>query len=87
MYIRPVYTKGMATTKVFRSGNSQAVRIPKEFRFDGDTVEIFRRGEEIVLRKPVKSMAEVFHLLAGMPDDFFAEGRQQPKMQKRRRMF
>ena len=76
----------MTTTKVFRSGNSQAVRIPKEFRVDTDTLEIFRRGHEIVLRKPRKSLAAVFHLLAGMPDDFFAEGRQQPKMQKRKRM-
>jgi antitoxin VapB len=77
----------MATTRVFRSGNSQAVRIPKEFRIDSPTVEIFRRGEEIVLRRPKKTLAEAFHLLAGMSDDFFGEGRKQPKMQKRRRMF
>ncbi len=87
MYTRRVYTQGMATTKVFRSGNSQAVRIPKEFRVDCDTLEIFRRGDEIVLRKPGKSLARAFELLAGMSPDFFAEGRQQPKMQKRKRMF
>jgi virulence-associated protein VagC len=39
----------MATAKVFRSGNSQAVQLPKEFRLASDEVEIFRRGE-IVLR-------------------------------------
>ena len=82
MYTRMVYAWDMTTTRVFRSGNSQAVRIPKKFRIDSDTVEILRRGEDIVLRKPKKSMAEVFHLLAGMSDDFFAAGRQQPKMQK-----
>ena len=87
MYTRRVYTSDMTTTKVFRSGNSQAVRIPKEFRFDTDTLEIFRRGDEIVLRKPGKSLARAFELLAGMSPDFFAEGRQQPKMQKRKRMF
>jgi antitoxin VapB len=72
---------------VFKSGNSQAVRIRREFRIDSDTVEIFRRGDEIVLRKPKKGLGAVFHLLASLPDDFFAEGRQQPKMQKRKRMF
>jgi len=32
----------MATTRVFRSGNSQAVRLPKEYRLKGPEVEIFR---------------------------------------------
>lgn len=54
----------MATTKVFKSGNSQAVRLPKEFQFDVDEVEIFRRGDEVVLRKKPKSW-----------DDYFAHGR------------
>ena len=39
------------TTTVFQSGNSQAVRLPKEFRFKSKTVEIFRRGDEVVLRE------------------------------------
>ena len=51
-------------TKVFQSGNSQVVRIPKAFRFDVDEVEIFRRGEEIVLRARPKHLGEAFHLLA-----------------------
>ncbi len=42
----------MATARVFKSGNSQAVRLPKEFRFDLDAVEVARRGDEIVLRAP-----------------------------------
>jgi virulence-associated protein VagC len=41
----------MATAKVFQSGNSQAVRLPKSFRLNGPEVEIFRRGDEIVLRE------------------------------------
>lgn len=40
----------MTLARVFQSGNSQAVRLPKEFRFDVDQVEIFRRGDEIILR-------------------------------------
>ena len=72
----------MAITKVFRSGNSQAVRIPREFRLDTDTVAIFRRGDELVLRKPAENLKEVFDVLVGLPDDFFKGGRRQPKMQK-----
>ena len=40
-------------TKVFQSGNSQAVRIPKEFQLEHDEVEIVKRGDELVIR-PVK---------------------------------
>ncbi len=41
----------MATAKVFRSGNSQAVRLPKQFRVKAKELEISRRGDEIVLRE------------------------------------
>ena len=41
--------------KVFKSGNSQAVRLPKGFRLDVREVEIFKRGKEVVLRPMVKS--------------------------------
>ncbi|HKW19134.1 MAG TPA: type II toxin-antitoxin system VapB family antitoxin [Terriglobales bacterium] len=60
----------MAIAKVFRSGNSQAVRLPKQFRFKSKEVEIFRRGEEIVLRERRGAMRKAFDLLAGLPDDF-----------------
>ena len=65
----------MTTAKVFQSGNSQAVRLPKEFRFDGSEVEIFRRGREVVLREKRTSLVEAFDLLAEMPDDFLADER------------
>jgi antitoxin VapB len=54
----------MAETTVFQSGNSQAVRLPKEFRFKSKTVEIFRRGDEVVLREKPRTMADV---LASLP--------------------
>jgi antitoxin VapB len=60
----------MATAKVFRSGNSQAVRLPKQYRFKGKEVEIFRRGEEVVLREKRGTMARAFELLAGLSDDW-----------------
>ena len=43
-----------------------------------DEVEILRRGEEVVLRKKRKTLREAFDVLASMPEDFFAEGRQDP---------
>ena len=64
----------MATARVFKSGNSQAVRLPKEFRLKGPEVEISRRGDEIVLRekpKKYKGLAEALDILAAMPDDMF----------------
>ncbi len=70
-------------TKVFRSGNSQAVRIPKEFRLDTDKVEILRRGDEIVIRKPLQNLARAFELLASLSSDFMKGGRRQGKAQKR----
>ncbi len=66
----------MPQTRVFKSGNSQAVRLPKEFRVDCEELEIFRRGDEIVLRPPRNNLAAAFDALAGIGDDFFEEGRQ-----------
>ena len=65
----------MATTRVFKSGNSQAVRLPKEFTVKSKELEIFRRGDEIVLREPGKGLDRAFELLTNLPDDFLAEGR------------
>jgi len=66
----------MTTTRVFKSGNSQAVRLPKEFCVNSKVLEIFRRGDEIVLREPSKGLARAFELLTSLPDDFLVEGRQ-----------
>lgn len=74
----------MGTTRVFRSGNSQAVRLPKEFQFKGKEVEIFRRGNEIVLRNKERSLARAFELLASLPDDFDLPGRDKELPQKRK---
>lgn len=73
----------MATARVFRSGNSQAVRLPKEFRLKAAEVEIFRRGDEIVLREKGKGLARAFQILADLPEDFFPEGRRDTAPQER----
>lgn len=46
------------TTTVFVSGNSQAVRLPKEFRVNSKFVEIFKRGNEIVLRERPQTVGD-----------------------------
>ena len=74
----------MATAKVFRSGNSQALRLPKEFRLKSKEVEIFRRGHEIVLREKSGLMARAFDLLAGLPDDLELPDRGSDIPQKRK---
>lgn len=73
----------MNTAKIFRSGNSQAVRLPKDFQFDVSEVEIYRRGDEVVLRKRPQNLTRVFDLLTDMSDDFMEDGRNQPPIQKR----
>ncbi len=73
----------MTYARVFQSGNSQAVRLPKEFRFDADQVEIFRQGNDIVLRQSPANAAAVFDLLTSLPADFMAEGRQDSPPQER----
>ena len=73
----------MNTAKIFKSGNSQAVRLPKEFQFDVPEVEIFCRGDEIVLRKKPQNLGRVFELLTELSDDFMENGRNQPCVQER----
>ncbi len=73
----------VTTTRVFKSGNSQAVRLPKEFSVKSKVLEIFRRCDEIVLRESAKGLARAFELLSNLPDEFFAEDRQDTPPQHR----
>ncbi len=73
----------MTTIKIDRNGASQSVQLPDGFQFDVDEVEILRRGDEVVLRKKRTNLREAFDLLASMPDDYFAEGRQDPPPETR----
>jgi antitoxin VapB len=73
----------MRKARIFQSGNSQAVRLPKQFRFHVDEVEILRRGQEIVLREPKRNLGQAFAALGALPEDFMADGRQDLPPQKR----
>jgi antitoxin VapB len=73
----------MGTARVFRSGNSQAVRLPKEFRFKSKEVEIFRRGDEVVLREKPVNMARAYELILSLPDDLEIHDRDNDLPQER----
>jgi len=73
----------MATAKVFRSGKSQAVRLPKGFRFTSTEVEVYRHGDEIVLRERKKGLERAFEILASLPNDIFPDARNDPPPQSR----
>lgn len=70
--------------KVFKSGNSQAVRLPKEFRVKASELEIFRRHDEIVLKLIPQDLGQVFDVLGELSDDFMSDGRNQPPLRARR---
>ena len=69
--------------KIFKSGNSQALRIPKEFQFRGKEVEILRRGKEIILREKPENLKQAFELLISLPADFFSQKRKDDPPQDR----
>ena len=73
----------MKTAKVFKNGNSQAVRLPREYQFDVSEVEVLKRGDEIILRKKRQNLKEAFELLTSLPEDFFDEARQDPSPETR----
>jgi len=50
----------MQTVKVFKLGRAQAVRIPARFRIDADEVQVFQRGDELVLRPKPQTAADGF---------------------------
>jgi antitoxin VapB len=74
-------------TRLFMSGNSQAVRIPREFQLEGEEVEIQRRGNTLVIRPKKLSWTPLTDSLKKFTEDFMGQGRRQPAIQKRKRSF
>jgi antitoxin VapB len=62
----------MATAKLFWTGRSQAVRLPKEFRFDGDTVSIRKDGNRVVLEPISQDWAWLDKIVGQFDEDFYA---------------
>jgi antitoxin VapB len=69
------------TAKLFRSGRSQAVRLPKEFRFEGDEVRIRRVGNGVLLEPKVMDVRAWLRAIDELRSEpFMPEGRNQPPM-------
>jgi antitoxin VapB len=64
--------------KVFWSGRSQAVRLPKAFRIDADTVNIRRQGDAIILEPVVDEWEWLTKLTGPLDDDFVAAVEEHP---------
>ncbi len=76
----------METAKLFQNGQSQAVRLPKEFRFAGDKVFIKRMGNAVVLLPYHDSWQPLFDSLDQFSSDFM-DRRDQPTQQLRESAF
>jgi antitoxin VapB len=89
-----VYTLGiysgvegmMDTAKIFQNGKSQAIRLPKEYRFRGSIVYVKRIGNAVVLIPEQDSWQTLVESLDRFSDDFMAD-RQQPPTQDRTDLF
>jgi antitoxin VapB len=73
----------MKTAKLFKNGQSQAVRLPKEFRFDGDEVFIKKVGSSVVLLPEKNSWDAVVESLERFTPEYMAERGQPRKKDKR----
>ena len=77
----------MKTAKLFKNGQSQAVRLPKEFRMIGNEVYIKKQGEAIILLPKENSWAPLFSSVNHFTKDFKIERNQPGEDQKRELMF
>jgi antitoxin VapB len=73
----------MDTAKVFWSGRSQAVRLPKEYRFETDKVRIRRHGQAVILEPVAVDWAWLDALIGPVDDDWVQAANEQPSEQPR----
>ena len=73
----------MQTARLFENGRSQAVRLPKEYQFKGESVYIQKIGTAVMLFPADKEWEIFLNGLNSFSDDFMSEGRQQDDEQER----
>lgn len=75
----------MHTTRIFKNGNSQAVRIPADMAYDRIDIplEIERNGDEIRIRPARQTLENVLEKFAKFSDDFMSEGREDQEQRER----
>lgn len=66
----------MDKAKIFMNGKSQAVRLPKKYRFDSDEVLIAEHPSGLLLIDPKKRWEDLEEILDGFSDDIFENGRE-----------
>ena len=76
----------MKTAKIFKNGQSQAIRLPKEFRFKGDKVYIKKWGKFAIVISPINPWQSLFESLNKFSSDYMSK-RQQPPQQDREEIF
>ena len=76
----------MNTAKLFTNGRSQAVRLPRQYRFEGTEVFIKKVGNTVVLIPFTQSWQTLVGSLEQFSDDFM-ESREQPEEQERESLF
>lgn len=73
----------MLTAKVFENGRSQAVRLPKECRFDASEVAVNKIGDIVLLMPKTEKWASFMQAVDLFSEDFMAEGRTAERQQER----
>ncbi len=70
------------TAKLFRNGSSQAVRLPKEFRFEGDEVIIYREGNRVIMQPKGSNWEDFFFSNAKVSPDFMNSRKDTPPQKR-----
>ncbi len=70
------------TAKLFTNGQSQAVRLPKNFRFEGKEVYIRKVGDEVILSLKKPSWKAFFLTVSAFDGDFLLERDNQPPQER-----
>jgi antitoxin VapB len=73
----------MKTAKLFWNGRSQAVRLPKDFRFRGEKVRIRRHGSAVILEPLTEDWAWLDAIAGKLDSDFIRAAKEQPQQQER----
>lgn len=68
--------------KLFQNGGSQAVRLPAEYRIDGEEVQIEKIGNTLVLRPVKRNWSEFFSNPNKAPDDFLQDRNDEPPQER-----
>ena len=66
----------METARIFENGRSQAVRLPKKYRFDGDEVFVQRLGDAVLLTPKADAWQTFMSVLKSFTEDFMTDGRE-----------